>query len=326
MKKLNIIFVIILLALEAHGQGTLISISGPVSNEGTPRIASTQSPIGVSWTTTSELTNVNIFLGIIGDPRLSAMAYLTTNIGPGTTTADQVAATSFYFPATSSLVRVFSGLTLVPGTYYLTVQGLSTGIGLDGPFEGEWVGIFPSVNITDPSISLNGLFDGHDTSASYPPADQMSQDTRINYQYQYMVTGYAVPEPSTLSLLGIIGMPVFLFFRRKLVVLITDAPPSGFCDSGTDPNVPYDTSFEGQAHQYALKAATNHIKINAICIGDINNTVYYADAQTVMQDYAATTCGWYSQLDYYETFFEKPFINNLMVDILNLFYTNNVCQ
>jgi hypothetical protein len=116
--------------------------------------------------------------------------------------------------------------------------------------------------------------------------------------------------------------PAFRTNAVKLVILITDAPPSGFCDST---NEPYDTNYMTYAHTYALEAATNHIKINAIQMGN-TSVEDFTDAQAMMQNYATTTCGWYSQLDYYETFFEKPFINNLMVDILNVFYTNNVCQ
>jgi hypothetical protein len=75
---------------------------------------------------------------------------------------------------------------------------------------------------------------------------------------------------------------------RKLVVLITDAPPSGFCDS-----YPPTAS---DAHQYAVEANGQCIKINAIQMNDDG------DATPIMQDYAATSCGWYSQvLDYSDT-------------------------
>ena len=58
----------------------------------------------------------------------------------------------------------------------------------------------------------------------------------------------------------------------KLVVLITDAGPGGFCDGAAG----YTTN---SAHLYALEAATNHIQINAI---QMNNV---PDATPVMQDY-----------------------------------------
>lgn len=78
----------------------------------------------------------------------------------------------------------------------------------------------------------------------------------------------------------------FTAFRTnvlKRVVMITDAPPSGFCDADYTLN---------RAQQYAQQAAATQIKINAIQIGGDGN------AYTALHDYyAAITCGWYDQLD-----------------------------
>jgi hypothetical protein len=62
-------------------------------------------------------------------------------------------------------------------------------------------------------------------------------------------------------------------------VLITDAPPGGF----------QDVTHVNHAHQYALDAAAQCIKINAIQVQPEDGTT-----TTVMTDYYQTTCGWYS--------------------------------
>jgi hypothetical protein len=99
--------------------------------------------------------------------------------------------------------------------------------------------------------------------------------------------------------------PAFRSNARKLVVLITDAGPGGFCDNS------YTTT---DAHQYALDAKAQCIKINAIQISDDSN------AQTVMQDYSATSCGWYEQLPYFST------SSDIEDAILNMIYMPGACD
>ncbi len=115
--------------------------------------------------------------------------------------------------------------------------------------------------------------------------------------------------------------PAFRTNAVKLVVLITDAPPSGFCDSGA---YPYDTSYTNNPHTYALEASTNHIKINAILINDGDEGSDDDDARPVMQDYAATSCGWYSEaaITYDPTLSDQ----NLEAAILKIIYTADACH
>src|SRR5438874_8505894 len=80
-----------------------------------------------SWTQTGRYTNVTITarLTSFGRTDQTGRAYLTTALGPGTTVSSQIAFTSFTFPLTLSEVTLFSGLTLEPGTYYLSMVGNS---------------------------------------------------------------------------------------------------------------------------------------------------------------------------------------------------------
>ena len=101
--------------------------------------------------------------------------------------------------------------------------------------------------------------------------------------------------------------PAFRTNAVKLVVLITDAPPSGFCDGAGG----YTTN---NAHLYALEASTNHIQINAIQISTVSTTT------SVMEDYATTSCGWYSQLDYSSS------SGDIETDILNMIHIPDECH
>ena len=49
------------------------------------------------------------------------------------------------------------------------------------------------------------------------------------------------------------------------------------------------------AHQYALQARSNCVKINAIQVELEGNTIDAA-ANAVIRDYQQTTCGWYSDV------------------------------
>jgi hypothetical protein len=75
---------------------------------------------------------------------------------------------------------------------------------------------------------------------------------------------------------------------RKLVVLITDETPGGFCDG-------FSPSIAARAHQYAVDANAKGIKINAIQVGRVSDA---EDVEAVMRDYSTTACGWYSNVTY----------------------------
>jgi hypothetical protein len=103
----------------------------------------------------------------------TANAYLTTRIGRGTTTADEIAHTQFTVPAElpvcspascGAMVTLFSGLSLGPGNYFVTMSPIATSIGE--------VGWFPALNPTvlvDAGVSEGTSFIASSV-ASYPPA------------------------------------------------------------------------------------------------------------------------------------------------------------
>lgn len=120
--------------------------------------------------------------------------------------------------------------------------------------------------------------------------------------------------PSTTLQIG--DFSAFRPSAIKLVVLITDAPPSGFCDAERPYDDPYYnlSEFEPQANSYAANAATQGIKINAIQIGSDSN------AATVMQDYSNISCGWYSAWPY------SLSSGDAESAIMNMFNTGGACN
>ena len=111
-------------------QGATIVSTGPVTGPGFRSLFGIAG--AVAWSTTSAYQNVSISAWLSGSPAVSGLttgpleAYLTTSIGPGATSATQVASTviNVSLPSASSVeVSLFSGLTLAPGTYYLVLSG-----------------------------------------------------------------------------------------------------------------------------------------------------------------------------------------------------------
>jgi hypothetical protein len=106
-----------------------------------PGSAATSAAV-VSWTQSITYTNVSIDAYIFaeiattpgGQPEQYA-AYLTNGIGPGTTAANNVElpitglGQPFTPPAPGTPTTLFAGMTLGPGTYYLTIQALNQSTG-----------------------------------------------------------------------------------------------------------------------------------------------------------------------------------------------------
>jgi hypothetical protein len=78
---------------------------------------------------------------------------------------------------------------------------------------------------------------------------------------------------------------------RKVVVLVTDAPPGGFCDPE---DFTADPAYAMHAISIASAASAAGIKVNSIHIPRADtNTVYQWQAKPLMQQYGTITCGWY---------------------------------
>jgi hypothetical protein len=149
------------------------------------------------WSQTGADTNVTITAEI--DPGTgsgtSGTAYLMTQVGPGTTVAEQIATASF--SATGAqfnpvLNTLFTGLTLGPGNYYLVLSS-ETGLG----WEIATFGITP---VTAPGVSFISNASTGNPHAVYPPASNFSSP--LGNDLEFTVSGTAVPEPSTMALIS----------------------------------------------------------------------------------------------------------------------------
>lgn len=156
-------------------------------------------PWSVGWTQTGTYSNVSISADVnVAD---TGSWFLTTQVGAGTTVADEIASGTFG-PVPNSFsnpfpnwVTMVTGLTLGPGTYYLT---------LDDPYGGGWrfdSSIAPTLGsgVTAAGDSY-GYCDPSTLCDAYAPANTGNlypAGLRVD------VEGTTVPEPSSLFLVGI---------------------------------------------------------------------------------------------------------------------------
>ncbi|MBV9504937.1 MAG: hypothetical protein JO323_08025 [Acidobacteriia bacterium] len=169
--------------------------------------------VTTSWSESQAYTDVTITALVdsfdVGQS-LTATAYLTTGIGPGTTVADEIAAAEFSVPvdlpvcsmaSCGAFVTLFSGLSLGPGDYFLTM-GPPTG--------GGTVGWFPALNptvIVDAGV-IQGPCLAASTAAPFAPASAFGPSGLCgpNDVMNFTVTGTAatpVPEPAAATLIGL---------------------------------------------------------------------------------------------------------------------------
>lgn len=204
--------------------GTLVEVSGP--ND----IGTTFSSLGnndaVGFSLASAQTNVSVSVSLAaftaGDWNLQA--FLTRQIGPGTTAvAHEVASSAtvitlpgstFLPPYTITPYTVFSGLNLAAGNYYLILSGTFNTTNV------FWVSS-PSADVitstTGGSAVILGQGQAGDPNA-YLPASQFP--TSGDFDFWFKVTGdpvidpNAVPEPSTFAFCGI-AIALAVVARRR---------------------------------------------------------------------------------------------------------------
>lgn len=170
----------------------IMSVTGP--NTGNLALYPGQA-LGISFSLTSGWTNVDIIADLLGSNALTGFAYLTTQVGPGTTPSDEVASGSFFLPMPQGPVSIFSGLTLDAGTYFLTLSNTGSG---------GWVGTNIPTFSAGPGVTRNTDYyagnPGPDPLA-YTPA---SQFFFISGPYYGIldIKGTPVPEPSSIFMIG----------------------------------------------------------------------------------------------------------------------------
>ena len=203
----------------------IISVTAPPALS---TLIDSDSILSTSWSQSTSYTDVTISAlvdsAIVGQTP-TADAYLTTSIGPGTTSADEIARGQFTVPldlpvcspsnSCGAMVALFSDLSLGPGSYFLTLAPDARSNGI--------VGWFPAIDPT--VVAAAGVAQGPcvlaSTEALYPPASAFGPALGFcgsNDVMNFSVTEIAatpVPEPVAARLIGFGAL--FLLFSRGIV-------------------------------------------------------------------------------------------------------------
>lgn len=181
--RLSLVFAAALpLASSAFAVNVITIADSTPGSTGSFNVA-TNRPLGVSWTQVRSFSNVTIEAAL-GFPSFAGgsatvRAFLTTQIGPGTTQgAHQVAASSVLnVPVTTPnvpqpLFALFSGLSLGPGTYFLTVFA-APGPGSTGTsaWDGDVATVTSGVGST---VNGSGFYAANSVDGTYAPASPFS--------------------------------------------------------------------------------------------------------------------------------------------------------
>jgi hypothetical protein len=154
---------------------------------------------------------------------------------------------------------------------------------------------FANNNRTSFTTALNGLPDLVAPNGNNPPE---STDECLKTAVEPRLTNQ-VSSPTYCSRPGddpgVLQLGDFSYSfakTRKIVVLITDAPPGGFCDPE---DFAADPVFASHAMDIASEAYSAGIKVNAIHVRrlDANMTIQW-QARPIMQQYGTITGGWYT--------------------------------
>ena len=166
-----------LMAAPAFPANAITVVSVAPGSPGSPALSSSQF-LMENWTSTVAFTDVTISAFVYSEDGAdtTATAYLTTQTGAGAAWATLVAQASVTLPVGSvgstPELQLFSGLTLPPGTYYLTLATT------DGSNNEGWLnGDLPTAAVTATGVNFNApAFSNGNTAvnSAYPPATTFS--------------------------------------------------------------------------------------------------------------------------------------------------------
>lgn len=177
---------------------------------GNPTNASTVSATqynAVNFSLTSDFNDVDIDASLVTSltSLQSGTAYLTDQVGAGTTAANVIAQTSFDFVnvvnASTELgwVDLFSGIDLSAGSYWLIVGAPISGSGA--------ISLSPAATYTvDSDASVDGMFfsAGTNVDGAFTPASTFVGSGLGNRFFR--VSGTKVPAPAGAAVLGLAGL------------------------------------------------------------------------------------------------------------------------
>jgi hypothetical protein len=197
----------------ASHASTIVSVTGV--NAGGFLLSGIQ-VVGASWTQTNNYTDVAISAVLNGITTDTVTAYLTTQIGPGTTTASEVARTTASLPGVFLQgVMLFQIPLLSSGTYYLTLSDAGNSFDSWGDTATGLIAVDSGVTRNSDYAFTN--FGGNPPAAYAPATPFLIQSSAPGAPIlEYQVTGTAVPEPGTASLFGMVAVGLVVWKRGAL--------------------------------------------------------------------------------------------------------------
>ena len=204
MRKFALGIVLLLSGVAAHAATTIYDVSGP-----SPFGFANQTVLVEAWYQNAQYNNVTITAPLednsSGGPiaGVEGTVYLTNKIGPGTTVANLVAPPVPVSGLTNTFTvrTLFTGLSLPPGTYYLTFRSTNSNP-LSMSMEGSST---PTLTLGTGVLDLGG--DGQITSDPFPPATAVTLSPPGNLFVTVtgdLIVNYAIPvlSPWMLAALG----------------------------------------------------------------------------------------------------------------------------
>jgi len=217
MRKVALVFVLLLVAVAAQAATTIYDVAGP-----SPFGFANQTVLVEGWYQNASYNNVTITAPLednsSGGPiaGVEGTVYLTNKIGPGTTVANLVAPPVPVSGLTNAFTvrTLFTGLSLPPGTYYLTFRSTNS-----NPLSMSMEGSSTPTQTFGPGVSGVGA-DGQITPDPFPPATAVTLTQPGNLFVTVtgdLLVNYAIPALSTwmLAALGLALALVALKFTVR---------------------------------------------------------------------------------------------------------------
>jgi len=110
-------------------------VTGPTSLSAIGIVVDGYQTIATGWSQSASYSGVNIAVELGQGDGTTSTAFLTNQIGPGTTVANESAQTSFVIPSGGTdtggiMTTLFTNINLGPGTYYVTLANSGYGGGV----------------------------------------------------------------------------------------------------------------------------------------------------------------------------------------------------
>ncbi|HTW67685.1 MAG TPA: hypothetical protein VME17_23875 [Bryobacteraceae bacterium] len=192
------------LSTAAARADTIVSVAG--TDDGGDLLGANSQVLEVGFTTSAAYQNVTIdaTLAVIPQPDPTVTAYLTTQIGSSATPASEVTTPTVLSLSgdTTATYTLISLPNLAAGTYYLVLSGDPD----DEVLRWEYTNSPVVTTGSGDSLGSNGVANGGNSNTIYPPASIFAPEAD-NLLFEVDGTALtAVPEPSPLALLVILGL------------------------------------------------------------------------------------------------------------------------